>query len=78
MTAGAAQCQRRIAAAVEKQQRLFLALKRNFDRFGKTRRDESSARRAFAPHVDSFDCGQVLSAEALGQTSVVDSVRDAR
>src|SRR5262249_46559341 len=43
-TAGTAQRERRIAAAIEKEQRLLFALDRGLDRFGKARRDEAPAR----------------------------------
>src|SRR5262245_54289188 len=69
--AGAAQRQRRIAAAVQEEQRLFLALERVLRRFGEPRRDEAAARRAFAPHVDRLDRRQVLPAEPLGQSEAL-------
>ena len=46
MPAGAAQRQRRIAAAVEEQQRLLAPLDRDLDLLGKPRRDEAAARAA--------------------------------
>ena len=41
--AGAAQCQRRVAAAIEEQQRLLAPLDREPDLLGKPRRDETAA-----------------------------------
>ena len=55
MAAMAAQRQRRIAAPIEKQQRLFAARDRLADRQRKPRRDPSAARRAFLAHVDRFE-----------------------
>ena len=64
MTAGAAQRQRRITAAIEKQQRLFLALNCDFDLFRKARRNEPATLRAFALEIDRLDLRHVLAAEA--------------
>ena len=63
--AGAAERERRVAAAIEKQQRLLTALQRGLHDAGKPRRDEAPARRAFALQVDRLDRGLVLPAEAL-------------
>ena len=71
MAASIAERQRRKAAAVEEQQRLFAALERDFHGFGETRRDEAPARRSLAPQVDGFDRRQVLTAEAFRQTKVL-------
>ena len=76
--AGAAERERRIAAAVEEQQRLLLALERGLHGFGQPRRDEAAARRAFAPHVDRLDRRQMRAAEALRQMQMRGSGRAAR
>ena len=55
VAAGAAQGQRRVAAAVEKQKRLLLALERDLDCLDQPRRDEASARRALSRQVDRLD-----------------------
>src|SRR6266436_8833456 len=65
--AGTAQRQRRVAAAVEEQERLLLALQRDLHRLGKARCHEASARRTFAGEVDRLDGGQVRAAEPLRQ-----------
>ena len=65
--AGAAQRQRRVAAAIEKQQRLLLALQRGLDRAGKRRRDEAPARRPLGAQIDRLDRRHALAAEALRQ-----------
>ena len=65
--AGAAQSQRRIAAAIEKQQRLLLALQRGLDRAGERRRDEAAARRPLGAQIDRLDRRHALAAEALRQ-----------
>src|SRR5207245_6824369 len=67
MPAGAAQRQRRIAAAVEEQQRLLAPLHGDLDLLGKPRRDEAAARRWFSPQIDRLDMRHVLAAEARGQ-----------
>jgi len=54
MPAGAAQRQRRIAAAVEEQQRLLAPLDRVPDLFGEPRGDESAARRRLAPQASTW------------------------
>ncbi len=66
-SAGAAQGERRIAAAVEEQQRLLPAFQRDLDRPGQSRRDEAAARRALAGEIDRLDAGHVLAAEPLRQ-----------
>src|SRR6266567_9106617 len=65
--AGAAQRERRIAATIEEQQGLLTAFQRRLHRTGKTRRDEASARRAFAPQVDRLDRRFALTAKAQRQ-----------
>ena len=65
--AGAAQRQRRIAAAIEKKQRLLAALQRDFYRARERRRDEAAGRRPLAAQIDRLDRRQTLAAEALGQ-----------
>ena len=62
-----AERERRIAAAVEKQQRLFAALDRGLHGLGEPRRDEASARRTFGAQVDRLDARQMLAAEPLRQ-----------
>src|SRR5258708_35581676 len=49
--AGAAERERRIAAAIEEQQRLLTAFQRRLHRAGKPRRNEASARRALPLQV---------------------------
>jgi hypothetical protein len=58
VAADPAQCQRRIAAPVEKQQRLLLALQRLGYAFQQQRRQEPAARRRHAPEVDQLDIRQ--------------------
>ena len=65
--AGAAQRQRRVAAAIEEQQCLLLALQRDLHRLGEARRHKAPARRAFAGEIDRLDGGQVRTAEPLRQ-----------
>ena len=77
MPAGAAQGERRIAAAVEEQQRLLAAFERGLHRFRQARRDEAPARRAFDLHVDRFDMRQMLAAEARAAMAGGDSARAA-
>src|ERR1700719_5009593 len=60
MPAGPAQGQRRVAAAIEEQQRLLAPLDRDPDLFGEPRRDEMAARRSFAPQIDRLDMRHVL------------------
>ena len=67
MPAGAAQRQRRIAAAVEEQQRLLAPLDRDPDLLGQPRRDEAAARRRLAAQIDRLDMRHVLAAEARRQ-----------
>src|SRR3954464_625145 len=66
-SARAAKRKRRIAAAVEKQERLIAAVQRGLHDAGKPRRDEAAARRTFALQVDRLDGGLGLPAEALAQ-----------
>src|SRR5579862_4252331 len=65
--AGAAQRERRVAAAIKKQQRLLAALQRGLHRAGEHGRNEMPWRRGFAAQIDGLDGGQALAAEALGQ-----------
>src|SRR5262249_58660676 len=65
--AGAAQGEWRIAAPVEKQERLLLALDRDLHRLGEARRDEPPARRALAGEVNRLDRRQMRAAEAFRQ-----------
>ena len=65
--AGAAERERRIAAPVQEQQRLLAALQRGVHRFGKPRRDETAARRAFAAQIDWLDHRLGIAAKALRQ-----------
>ncbi len=65
--AGAAQSQRRVAAAIEKEQRLLAALDRGLHRAGERRRNEAARRRALAAQIDRLDRRHALAAEALGQ-----------
>src|ERR1039458_3614958 len=69
--AGAAERERRIAAAIEEQQRLLAAFERDLHRLGQPRRDETAARRAFAPHVDRFDHRQMRAAETFRQVDAL-------
>ncbi len=66
-TAGAAQSERRIPAAIEKQQRLLAALERRLHFAGEERRDEAAARRRRRAQIDRFDRRQTLTAETLRQ-----------
>src|ERR1039458_5512311 len=63
--AGAAERERRVAAAIEEQQRLLAAFERVLDRFRQPRRDEAAALRSFAPHVDGLDHRPVRAAATL-------------
>jgi hypothetical protein len=67
MPAGPAQCQRRVAAAVEEQQRLLAPLDRNLNLLRQPRRDEAAAARRFAPQIDCLDLRHVLAAEPRRQ-----------
>ena len=67
MAAGAAQRQRREAAAIEEQQGLLAALQRGFHGLRQPRRDEAAARRALALEVDRLDRGQLRAAKPLRQ-----------
>src|SRR6266702_5466711 len=64
MTAGAAQGQRRVAAAIEEQQRLFAPLHGEADLLDETRRDEAAAGWRLAAQVDRLDMGHMLAAKA--------------
>ena len=76
--AGAAQRQRRIAAAVEEKQRLLAALDRGLHRAGERRRDEAAGRRALMAQIDRLDRRHALAAETLRQGEALDSGRAAR
>src|SRR5882762_706003 len=67
MPAGPAQCQRRVAAAVEEQQRLFAPLDRDLDMFGQRRRDEAATRRRGTAQIDRLDMRHMLAAEPRWQ-----------
>ena len=67
MSAGAAQCQRRVAAAIEEQQRLLALFDRLPDMVGEPRRDEAAARRRFPAQIDRLDVRHVLAAEPRRQ-----------
>jgi len=58
VAADPAQRQRRIAAPVEEQQRLFLSLQRVSHLVDQQRRQEAAARRRCAPHVDCLQIGK--------------------
>ncbi len=70
MPAGAAERQRRIAAPVEKEQRLLAGGKRLADGGGQRRRKPFSARRRHAPQIDRFDRRQFGAAETRGEPQV--------
>ena len=63
MAAGATQGQRRVAAAIEEQQRLFAPLDGDANLLGEQGRDEAAALRRGAAQVDRFDVRHVLAAE---------------
>src|SRR5260370_25227408 len=67
MAAGPAQRQRRIAAAIEEQQRLLAPFHREPDLFGEPRRNEAAPWRRFASQIDRLDMRHVLAAESRGQ-----------
>src|SRR6185312_10317620 len=67
VSAGPAQRQWRIAATVEKQQRLLAPLDRKADLLGKFRRNEAAARRRHAFQIDRLDMRHVLAAETRRQ-----------
>src|SRR5439155_23385360 len=67
MAAVAAERERRITAPIEEQERLLAARKRDLDRLSEPRRDEASARRAFAAQINRFNMRQMCAAETLGQ-----------
>src|SRR6266576_6827763 len=67
MPAGPAQCQRRIAATVEKQKRLLAPLHCDLNLLGEPRRYEPAAGRRFAPQIDRLDLRHVLAAEPRRQ-----------
>ena len=71
MAAGAAEGQRRVAAAVEEQQRLFAGGEARFDRRDQARRQPAAARRAFAAKVDRGKVGHRPLAEARRQLQPV-------
>ena len=67
VAAGAAQGQRRIAAAVEEQQRLLLALEGRLHRFAQRRRQPGLPRRRLAPQIDQPHLRQLRDAVAVRQ-----------
>src|ERR1700722_8831297 len=67
MPAGPAQGQRRVAAAIEEQQRLLAPLDRDLDLSGEPRRNEAAAGRRFAAQIDRLDMRHVLAAEPRRQ-----------
>jgi hypothetical protein len=64
---GATERERRVAAAVEEEQRLLAAFDCGLDRAGKRRRDEAAGRRSLAAQIDSLDHRHALAAETLRQ-----------
>src|SRR6185312_13440471 len=70
--AGAAQRERRVAAAIEEKQGLLAALEGGPDRAGEPRRDVAAGRRALAAQIDRLDRRHALAAETLrqGQTLI--------
>src|SRR5262245_66169969 len=66
-TAGAAERERRIAAAIEEEECLLVAFKRSPDRAGERWRDVTARRRTLAAQVDRLDRRHALAAEALRQ-----------
>ena len=67
MSAGPAQRQRRVAAAVEEQQRLLAPLDRSLDLRSEPWRDEAAARRLLAAQIDRLDMGHVRTPEPRRQ-----------
>ena len=67
IAAGAAERERRIAAPIEKQQRLLLAFERELDLLGEAGCDKPAARRTLAGEIDRLDHRQGLAAEPFGQ-----------
>src|SRR5262249_29901408 len=67
VAAGAAQGQRGIATAIEKQERLLAPLDRRADLLGQSWRDEAPPLRRFAAQIDRLDLRHVLAAKALRQ-----------
>jgi hypothetical protein len=65
--AGAAERERRIAAAIEEEQGLLAALERSPDRAGERWRDVAAGRRPLAAQVDRLDRRHALAAETLRQ-----------
>src|SRR6478752_1678327 len=65
--AGAAERERRIAAAVEEEQRLLTAFDCGLDRAGERGRDEAAGRRTLAAQIDRLDRRHALAAETLRQ-----------
>ena len=66
-TAAAAERERRIAPAIEKEEGLLAAFERGAHGLSQTRRDEAAARRAFRAQIDGFDHRKMLTPEALGK-----------
>ena len=67
IAAGAAERQRRVAAAIKEEQRLLAPLDRSLYRTGQRRGNEAAGRRPLATQVDRLDRRHELTAEALGQ-----------
>ena len=67
MSAGPAQRQRRVAAAVEEQQRLLAPLDRSLDLRSEPWRDEAAARGLLAAQIDRLDMGHVRTPEPRRQ-----------
>src|SRR3954468_10593746 len=67
MATGAAQRQRRVAAPIEEQQRLFAPLDGDTNLPGEMRRDEAAALWRGAAQVDRLDMRHMLAAEARRQ-----------
>src|SRR2546430_2287106 len=65
--AGPAQRERRIAAPVEKKQRLLATFDGGLDRFDEARRNEPPQRRALDAQIDRLNDRQALAAKPLRQ-----------
>src|SRR5215213_6593944 len=64
---GAAERKWRVAAPVEKEERLFAPFQRDLHRFGEPWRNEAAARRPFAAEINGFHRGRLLPPEPLRQ-----------
>ena len=67
VAAGAADCERRIPPAVQKEQRLFVARDRLADSLTQKRRQPAAARRRVAPQIDRGKVGQRAAGGAARQ-----------